>query len=92
MSDLKKIKDEFLSKLKNKLNLLEIIECGQKSKIDFKSAYFNRRKGEIENVRNCFLIKWNEQKITQLTYYTNPIKIPQKRGHTLMKNSSIDNR
>ncbi len=75
-----------------RLNLLEIIECGQQSIIDFKSAYFNRRKGEIENVRNCFLIKWNEQKITQLTYYINPIKIPQKRGHTLMINSSVDNK
>ena len=59
--------------------------------IDFRSAYFDRRKGETENVRNCFLIKWDEQKISQLTQYTNPIKIPQKIGHTLMINSSVNN-
>ena len=65
-----------------KLNLLEIIEYGQQSIIDFKSAYSN--KGVIENVRNCFLIKWNEQKIIRLTHYTNSINIPQKRGHVLL--------
>ena len=70
------------------LNLIEIIECGQQSIVDFKSAYFNRGKGEIENVRNCFLIKWNEQKIIQLTHYTNPINIPQKRGHVMLINPS----
>tara|TARA_A100001035_G_C27695707_1_gene460031 strand:- start:359 stop:757 length:399 start_codon:yes stop_codon:yes gene_type:complete len=70
------------------LNLIEIIECGQQSIVDFKSAYFNRGKGEIENVRNCFLIKWNEQKIIQLTHYTNPINIPQKRGHAMLINPS----
>ena len=47
-----------------KLNLLEIIEYGQQSLVDFRSTYSNRE-GLIENVRNCFLIKLNEQKITQ---------------------------
>ena len=70
------------------LNLIEIIECGQQSIVDFKSAYFNRGKGEIENVRNCFLIKWNEQKIIQLTHHKNPINIPQKRGHAMLINPS----
>ena len=73
-----------------KLNLLEIIEYGQQSLVDFRSAYSNRE-SLIENVRNCFLIKWNEQKITQLTHYTNPVNIHKKRGHTLMINPSLDN-
>ena len=74
-----------MADIKN-LNLIEIIECGQQSIIDFKSAYSN--KGVIENVRNCLLIKWNEQKIIQLTHYTNPINISQKRGHVMLINSS----
>ena len=70
------------------LNLIEIIECGQQSIVDFRSTYFNTGKGETENVRHCFLIKWNEHKIIQLTHYTNPINIPRKRGHVMLINPS----
>ena len=74
-----------MADIKN-VNLVEIIECGQQSIIDFKGAYSNR--GVIENVRHCFFIKWNEHKIIQLTHYTNPINIPQKRGHVMLINPS----
>ena len=74
-----------------KIDLIEIIECGQQSIIDFKGTYFNKSKSEIENVRNCFLMKWDEQKITQLIHYTNPVNIYRKRGHVLLINPSLDN-